>query len=203
MAKKFLLSLIATIVFAVILTAGFVLAWTEPMTAPPGGNVAVPLNTSINAQAKEGALVIGANSGVTTGLIVQYGNVGIGTTNPSATACGGGQCRLDIDGRVRGEAFYYASDITLKENIGPLKNSLDKVLQLEGVSFNWKEDNRPSIGLISQEVEEIFPEIVSTDEQGIQTLEYSKLIAPLIEATKEQQKEIEALKAEIELLKQR
>jgi len=59
-----------------------VLAWTEPGTSPPGGNVPAPLNVSLNAQSKEGALVIGSNSGLTTGLIVQYGNVGIGTTAP-------------------------------------------------------------------------------------------------------------------------
>ena len=58
-------------------------AWTEPTTSPPGGNVPPPLNTSINAQAKEGALVVGANPSVgITSLIVLNGNVGIGTTNP-------------------------------------------------------------------------------------------------------------------------
>lgn len=70
-----------------------VLAWTEPSTAPPVGNVSAPLNISINAQAKEGALVVGANPSVTTGLIVQYGNVGIGTTTPSY--------KLDILGALR------------------------------------------------------------------------------------------------------
>jgi len=67
-----------------ILLSYLVFAWTEPSQNPPGGNVAPPLNTSINAQAKEGALVVGNNSAVTTGLIVRYGNVGIGTTGPVA-----------------------------------------------------------------------------------------------------------------------
>jgi len=60
------------------------MAWTSPPSNPPSGNVDSPLNASITAQSKEGALVVGANSAVTTGLIVQYGNVGIGTTNPGA-----------------------------------------------------------------------------------------------------------------------
>ncbi|MBU4298742.1 hypothetical protein KJ636_01755 [Patescibacteria group bacterium] len=73
------------LILGVLVTSVFVsylvLAWTEPTSAPPGGNVAAPLNTSINAQAKEGALMLGANPAVITGLIVQYGKVGIGTTS--------------------------------------------------------------------------------------------------------------------------
>ena len=103
--------------------------------------------------------------------------------------------------RIDGNYFYYASDISLKKDIKPISNALDKVLQLQGVRFNWKDTNKPSIGLISQDVEKIFPEIVSTDEQGLKSIEYAKLVAPLIEALKEQQKEIEELKAEIEELK--
>jgi hypothetical protein len=67
------------------LGAGYLaIAWTEPGQAPPAGNVSDPLNVSLTAQSKEGALVLATNSGVTTGLIVQYGKVGIGTTNPQA-----------------------------------------------------------------------------------------------------------------------
>jgi hypothetical protein len=67
------------------LAAGYLaIAWTEPGQAPPAGNVSDPLNVSLTAQSKEGALVLATNSGVTTGLIVQYGKVGIGTTNPQA-----------------------------------------------------------------------------------------------------------------------
>ena len=69
-----------------------VLAWTEPTATPPGDNVPAPLNVSINAQAKEGALVVGANPSATTGLIVQHGNVGIGTTTPSQ--------KLDVSGNI-------------------------------------------------------------------------------------------------------
>jgi hypothetical protein len=84
---------IALILGVLILTLGIgylAIAWTEPGQAPPAGNVSDPLNTSLTAQSKEGALVLATNSGVTTGLIVQYGKVGIGTTNP-------GQ-RLTIEG---------------------------------------------------------------------------------------------------------
>lgn len=70
---------------AISLSIGYLaVAWTEPGQPPPAGNVPNPLNASITAQSKEGALVLATNSGVTTGLIVQYGNVGIGTINPGA-----------------------------------------------------------------------------------------------------------------------
>jgi len=59
-------------------------AWTEPTASPPGGNVPPPLNTSLNAQSKEGALVLGTNlNPASTTLIIQNGLVGIGTTNPA------------------------------------------------------------------------------------------------------------------------
>jgi len=167
-------------------------AWTEPSATPPAGNVPAPLNVSINAQAKEGSLIVGNNSAVTTGLIVRYGNVGIGTTAPAY--------KLDVNGDVRATGFYYTSDLALKTNIKPLENSLAKILQLQGVSFNWKDSGEPSIGLIAQEVEKIFPELVSGNE-GSKTVDYGKLVPVLIEAIKEQQNEIEKLKLEIEALK--
>jgi hypothetical protein len=72
-------------VLVMSLAVGYLaIAWTEPGQAPPAGNVSDPLNVSLTAQSKEGALVLATNSGVTTGLIVQYGKVGIGTTNPQA-----------------------------------------------------------------------------------------------------------------------
>lgn len=191
----FLLYSVITVVAAIILTAGFVLAWNEPAAPPTYINVPPPINTSINAQAKQGALVVGVNSGVATGLIVQYGNVGIGTTGPDMAY------KLDVAGDVRAIAFYYDSDISLKENIAPIKNSLGKILSIEGVYFNWKDSGDDAVGLIAQEVEKIFPQVVSTDKQGIKSVEYSKLIAPLIEAIKEQQGQIDELRAEIELLK--
>jgi len=76
------------------LGAGYLaIAWTEPGQAPPAGNVSDPLNVSLTAQSKEGALVLATNSGVTTGLIVQYGSVGIGTTTPTQ--------KLEVAGNVK------------------------------------------------------------------------------------------------------
>jgi len=106
------------------------------------------------------------------------------------------------DSGVTARAFVYSSDRRLKENIKPVKNALDRILDLEGVSFDWKKDGRNSLGLIAQDVEKIFPELVHTNEStGFKSVEYGNLVSPLVEAIKEQQKQIEELKLEIEKLK--
>jgi len=109
-------------------------------------------------------------------------------------------------GSVKATAFYYSSDRTLKENIRPLTGSLGKVLNLSGVAFNFKDDaaKKTTIGLIAQDVERILPEIVERSEiSGLESVDYAKIVPVLIEAVKEQQKEIEGLKQQIELLKEK
>jgi|GEM_PF-1832758 len=101
-------------------------------------------------------------------------------------------------GNLYGMAYYYNSDINLKKDIAPITGSLEKINDLNGVYFKWKADNAPSIGLIAQDVEKIFPEAVSTDKNsGLKSVDYGKIVAPLIEAVKEQQREISELKSQI------
>lgn len=101
-------------------------------------------------------------------------------------------------------ALVNASDVRLKDDIAPLTDSLASVLALRGVRFRWRrggEDSPPSIGLLAQEVEAVFPELVETGSDGMKALNYQGLLGPLIEAVKEQHKEIAGLRAEIERLK--
>ncbi len=131
-------------------------------------------------------------------LAPEGGNVGIGTTAPSE--------KLEVNGNVKATAFLYSSDYNLKKNIQPLSNQLEKVLKLQGVSYDWKDNNNHDIGLIAQDVEKIFPEVVYTNkETGLKSVDYAKLTVFLVEAIKEQQqqhqKDIEYLKIEIEKLK--
>ena len=98
-------------------------------------------------------------------------------------------------------AFNYSSDKRLKKDITPLDDSLSKILSLNGYSYRWKSDNRKDIGVIAQEVETVFPELVHTNESGIKSVEYANLVAPLIESIKSQQSQIDDLKAEIQELK--
>jgi len=90
------------------------------------------------------------------------------------------------------------SDINLKKDIQKLDKSLDKILKLEGISFKWKDEERgveDNLGLIAQDVEKIYPELVKTDRKtGLKSIQYSNLVIPLIEAIKELKTEIEILK---------
>ena len=102
-----------------------------------------------------------------------------------------------------GSFVYQSSDRRLKTNITGLdpQTALADVLKLQGVSFNWKKDGTPDIGLIAQDVQKVFPQLVSTDSTtGYEKLDYENLVAPLIEAVKEQQAEIDGLKAQVQTL---
>ncbi len=106
---------------------------------------------------------------------------------------------LSIDG-----VLTQNSDIRLKKNIVPLRNSLDKVIQLNGYQYNWQDANRGSAlqsGVLAQEVEKQMPELVVTDAEGDKAVNYNGLIPYLIESVKELKKENEELKKEIKLLK--
>ena len=90
------------------------------------------------------------------------------------------------------------SDVRLKTNIKPIKDPLDKVTQIEGVSFNWKKDNKPALGVIADQVEKIIPELVQGDDP--KTVNYNGLIGLLIEAVKDQQTQIDSLKERLSKL---
>jgi hypothetical protein len=116
------------------------------------------------------------------------GTVGIGMV-PSGTY------KLEVNGLLKTSGITEVSDIRWKKNIVPIDNALTRVIQLRGVTYNWranefKEKNfesTPQIGLIAQEVEKVFPELVKTDVNGYKSVEYSKVVAILIQAVKEQQ----------------
>ena len=79
-------------------------------------------------------------------------------------------------------------------------------MQLQGKTYRWKEDttfaNKADIGLIAQDVEQVFPELVAEDEQGYKAIAYSKLTTVLIEAMKEQQGQMTAQQDQIAALEQ-
>ncbi len=108
-----------------------------------------------------------------------------------------GEKQITIDGDLKAKAFFYTSDERLKENITPIKNVMQIVKKLRGVSFVWKENGRKTYGLIAQEVEKILPELVHTDTNGYKSVEYGNLVAFLIEGIKSQQAEIDTLKNQV------
>ena len=98
-------------------------------------------------------------------------------------------------GKIYG-SLTETSDRALKKDIQPLSNSLTNLKQLNGYSFAWKDNNIKSLGLIAQEVETIYPDLV-TGEEGDKTLQYSGLIAPLLEAVKELSTKVETLETKV------
>ena len=128
---------------------------------------------------------------VTNGVIVENGNVGIGTNSPSE--------KLEVNGRLKTNGIQELSDARYKTNIKTLSQALEKLSQLRGVSYDWDTTSFPDknfnarkqIGLIAQELEPIFPELVHTGADGYKSVDYSKLVAVIVEAIKEQQAIIE------------
>jgi hypothetical protein len=117
------------------------------------------------------------------------GNVGIGTTAPEQ--------KLDVNGYISATGCNCDSDLRWKEKIEPIEDPIDLVTQLRGVTYEWIDKSKGvgrQLGVIAQEVEEVFPEVVHTDSQGYKTVDYSKLTAPLIEAVKSLKSENEDLK---------
>ena len=117
--------------------------------------------------------------------ITSEGNVGIGSTLPTS--------KLDVVGDVSATNFNSASDAALKTNVQVIDNPLEKVLQINGVSFNWIENNKPSMGVIAQELEGVIPELVKGDDTTTRSVNYNGLIGLLIEVVKEQQTQIDSL----------
>ena len=97
---------------------------------------------------------------------------------------------------------HSSSDRRLKGHIRRIDDSLKSIQCITGVRFRWKENGRPDMGVIAQDVEKAFPELVATDKMtGLKAVNYAGLIAPLIEAVKAQQRQIERLEEDLALLK--
>ncbi len=132
-------------------------------------------------------------------VVVKNGNLGIGTTTPGY--------RLQVgnsgDGSTaRANAWQTFSDRSLKRDLSLIDDPIHKIEQVSGYYYYWKDgdDKSRQTGVIAQEVEEVLPEIVQTDAEGIKSLDYSKLTPLLIEAVKEQQSYIEDLENRLSIL---
>ena len=125
-----------------------------------------------------------------SGVSTFSSNVGIKTTNPTSALYIVGDAY--VTGIITAFDFNSASDSSLKENVYTIENALDTVSQIRGVTFDWKNTKKPSIGVIAQEVEQVLPELVSDTDP--KTVNYNGLIGVLIEAIKELKQEVEELK---------
>ena len=101
---------------------------------------------------------------------------------------------ISNSGSITSATYFYSSDAALKEDIQTIENPLEKVQALRGVSYKWKDTGRKDIGLVADEVQEVLPELVVENEH--KQMDYGHMIGLLVEAIKEQQKEIEELKCQ-------
>ena len=123
-----------------------------------------------------------ASSSKTTGALVVTGGVGIGGA-------------LNVGGDI---TAFSSSDVTLKENITPISNAVDKVRSISGNTFTWNEksvyNGEEGTGLIAQEIEALqLPGVTETREDGTKAVRYDRLVPLLIEAIKELDGKIKSL----------
>jgi hypothetical protein len=148
------------------------------------------INTTIKDKLNADGVISGSsqilgNSTIHSGSIgnYQFNSIGIGTAAST------------VEGELRATGdivAFYSSDIRLKENITPIPNALEKVNQISGNTYDWKEGydeihshKGNDVGVIAQELEKVLPEVVTERETGYKAVNYEKIVPLLIEAIKE------------------
>mgnify|MGYP003142278170 CR=1 FL=1 len=101
---------------------------------------------------------------------------------------------VTFSGSVQAVDFNSTSDARLKTEVADVENALEKVSQMRGVTFKIHE--KPSAGVIAQELEKVIPAAVSTGENDYKSVNYNAIIGYLIEAVKELQEEVNTLKGQ-------
>jgi hypothetical protein len=146
-----------------------------------------------------GDLVMRDATGAQTIILSSLGNISIGTSSISNILT----VRQNATADPIADAWTVYSSRRWKTNIQPLQGSLDKVMRLNGVSFDWTEGGKHDIGLIAEDVGQVVPEVVAYEDNGVdaKSVDYARLVALLIEGMKEQQKTINELKSEINEIK--
>ena len=149
----------------------------------------VALGSNLNTLTFTDYLISGANYDGSAARTVSVAGTSVNTGNTLVARDVSGDFTA---GSITATQYTSTSDISLKENVSTIENALEKVLSLRGVEYDRVESGEHQIGVIAQEVEKIIPEVVYGDE--IKSVAYANIVALLIEAIKEQQKEIEELK---------
>ncbi|MBC7390330.1 MAG: tail fiber domain-containing protein, partial [Opitutaceae bacterium] len=176
------------------------ISWTVPSNSGWGlnGNSLTPSSILGSLGATDTNSIRFVTQNTLRARIDKNGNMAIGGI-PISNA------RLSIYGNLVTGNLSTPSDIRYKKNVAKIGNALETVNKLTGVSYNWRKNEFPQmnfmegkdLGLIAQEVEKVLPELVITDDKGFKTVRYTQLIPVLLEAIKEQQKQIEHLKSDV------
>lgn len=166
-------------------------------------NTIATANSQTSWSNSDRLLVVGNGSAASSRsdamVIWKDGKTGIGINNRGEFS---GAVLLAVAGDVKANGVVLSSDRRYKKNISPLQNILQRTMQLQAVNFQWRnsefpEQNFPQgtqLGLIAQDVETIFPDLVTTGENGYKSVNYIGLISVLLQTIQEQQLQIEQLK---------
>ena len=188
-------------------TAGTAIPWVSAMSISNAGNVGVGTKTAdytfgVHTGADQN-LQVRPHSYTGSGILIQAAN----DANTVGVPLEFGATVFNFEvGAVYGPSFNPTSDRRLKNNITSLDDNygLNIINQLNPVSFNWKnkyQDQELQYGFIAQDIQKLLPGLVSPNGQGMLSLNYDGLLAPMVKSIQEQQKEIDDLKQQIEALK--
>jgi len=98
-------------------------------------------------------------------------------------------------GEAQARSWITFSDGTLKKNIEPMANGLEKVMAMQPVTYQYKSGGGQEVGFVAQQMQEVVPEVVYGSGDGNLGIDYSKITSVLVEAIKTQQEQIEDLKS--------
>ena len=142
-------------------------------------------------------MVVASGTGATKTITIGGGGTLSNVVEDTTPQLGGnldGQAfTVTTTGDITAANFNSTSDESLKENVETIENALSKVINMRGVNFNWKENSQPGTGVIAQEIETVLPSVVTESDEGIKHVQYGNIVGTLIEAIKEQQRQIEIL----------
>lgn len=151
-----------------------------------GQNVIIDVNEVMSRNNNVGAEL---NFNAEGGNVTMFNNTAVPITFYSA------------DGRIVASGDVTAfSDARLKKDIIPITRALEMVSNMRGVYYNRidrPEETRGNVGVIAQDIEHILPQVVHTNEDGMKSVAYGNIVAVLIEAIKEQQEQLDELKAKL------
>ena len=126
------------------------------------------------------------------------------STSGTASTIGVSSTKLYFNpnsGTLNAVNFNSLSDATLKTDVKPISNAVETINAIDGVEFTWKENGNKSYGVIAQEIEKVLPDIVETNNTGIKSVNYVALTGFLVQAIKELNIELAAIKAELASIK--
>ena len=168
------------------------LGGTRTLNADDVAEAVTPTNKYFTDARARGAFSAG------TGVSISSGEISIGqavATNSAVTFAS-----VSATGDI---VAYASSDERLKDNIEVISNPIEKVQQLKGVTWDWNDNaselqkSLPNVGVIAQDVEKVLPQLVKDRDNGFKGVDYDKIVGLLIEAIKDQQKQIDDLKSKI------